>query len=244
MELHGKAALVTGGSVRLGRAIALGLARGGADVLITFHASAHEADATVAEMRGLGVRAAAVRCDQRREEEVRAAVQAALDAFGRLDVLVNSAAIFQRKPFGELNGADWDEHLETNLRGPFLFALHAAPALKADGGGKIINLADVAGARPWPNYLPYSVSKAGVIALTQGLAKALAPEVQVNAIAPGAILWPDDYTEEQRRAVLARVPLARAGSPDDVVNTILYLIEGSDYVTGALIPVDGGRMIE
>jgi NAD(P)-dependent dehydrogenase (short-subunit alcohol dehydrogenase family) len=244
MELRGKAALVTGGAVRLGRAIALGLARRGADVLITYHSSSREAEAAVEEMRSLGVRAAAARCDQRREAEVRAAVQAELAAFGRLDVLVNSAAIFPRRPLAELDAAAWDEALETNLRGPFLFALHAAPALKADGGGKIINLADVAGVRPWPNYLPYSVSKAGVIALTHGLAKALAPEVQVNAVAPGAILWPGDYPEEQRRAVLARVPLARAGSPADVVNTILYLIEASDYVTGALIPVDGGRLID
>jgi NAD(P)-dependent dehydrogenase (short-subunit alcohol dehydrogenase family) len=243
MELAGKAALVTGGAVRLGRAIALDLAERGADVAITYHRSAAAAAAVVAASQALGRRAVAFACDQRRDPEVRSVVDGTLAAFGRLDVLVNSAAIFRRTPLADLDEATWDELLDTNLKGPFLFARHAAAALRRDGGGKIVLLADIAGMRPWAGYLPYCVAKAGVIALTQGLARELAPEVQVNAIAPGAILWPPDYPEEARRAVLSRVPLGRPGDPADVVATVRYLLDGSDYVTGAVIPVDGGRLL-
>lgn len=243
MTLTGKAALVTGGAARLGRALALGLAGRGADVAITYRSSEHEAQTVLTELRKAGVRGAAVRCDQASEADVRAAVRWVVGEFRRLDVLVNSAAIFEKTPFESLDAAAWDRHLAINLRGPFLFALHAAPHLRADGGGKIVNLADIAGFRPWKGYLPYSISKAGAIALTQALARELAPDVQVNAIAPGAVLWPEEYTAEQREAALARVPLARSGSPDDVVATLLYLLEGSDYVTGTVIPVDGGRLL-
>ncbi len=243
MTLTGKAALVTGGAARLGRALALGLAGRGADVAITYRSSEHEAQTVLTELRKAGVRGAAVRCDQASEADVRAAVRWVVGEFRRLDVLVNSAAIFEKTPFESLDAAAWDRHLAINLRGPFLFALHAAPHLRADGGGKIVNLADIAGFRPWKGYLPYSISKAGAIALTQALARELAPDVQVNANAPGAVLWPEEYTAEQREAALARVPLARSGSPDDVVATLLYLLEGSDYVTGTVIPVDGGRLL-
>jgi len=242
MDLRGRAALVTGGAVRLGRAMAVALAGRGMDVAFTYHASDAAAVEVEIAIRAAGVRALVLRCDQREEEQVRGAVERTRGEFDRLDVLVNSAAIFHRIAWEDVDAAAWDETLNTNLRGPFLFARHATPALKASRG-KIVNLADIAGLRPWKEYLPYSVAKAGVIALTQGLAKALAPEVQVNAIAPGAVLWPDEFTEAQRRQLLARIPLARASSPDDVVNTLLYLLEGSDYVTGAVIPVDGGRIL-
>jgi pteridine reductase len=243
MDLRGKAVLVTGGAVRLGRAIALGLAGRGADVAITYHQSAAAAEETAATIRGLGRRTLAARCDQRCEEQVRGAVAALAHEWGRLDVLVNSAAVFRRHPFEALTAADWDDELATNLRGPFLFSLAAASTLRAEGGGKIVNIADIAGIRPWADYLPYSVSKAGLIALTQGLAKALAPDVQVNAVAPGAVLWPGDFSEEQRAALLEKIPLRRAGTPEDVVNTVLYLVEGTDYVTGQVLSVDGGRLL-
>ncbi|MBI3911125.1 MAG: SDR family oxidoreductase, partial [Armatimonadetes bacterium] len=198
---------------------------------------------TVAEMQALGRRALAVACDQRDAGEVAAAVAEVERHLGDVDVLVNNAAIFRRTPFPDLTEDDWDDHLATNLKGPFLFARAVAAGMRSRGRGKIVNLADVAAFRPWPDYLPYSVAKAGLIALTQGLARALAPEVQVNAVAPGAVLWPPDYPEEAKRQFLARVPLGHAGDPADVARVVRFLIEGSDYVTGAVIPVDGGRLL-
>lgn len=243
MDPRGKTALVTGGAVRLGRALAVGLARRGANVAITYHRSADAGAEVVGELRALGVRALAVRCDQRHEDQVQAALATTLREYGRLDILVNSAAVFHRTPFETLDAAAWDEHVDTNLRGPYLFALHAAEALREHGCGKIVNIADIAGFRAWVHHIPYSVSKAGLISLTQGLARALAPDVQVNAVAPGAVLWPEDYPEDLRQQLVDRIPLQRGGSPEDVVRTVLYLIEGSDFVTGAVVPVDGGRSL-
>src|SRR5205823_3537584 len=139
-----------------------------------------------------------------------------------VDALVNSAAIFRRAPFAEATLEDWDAHLEINLRGPWLFAKATAPGMRARGEGVIINLLDIAADRPLPGYLPYSVSKAGLAALTKGLARALAPEVRVNGIAPGAVLWPDDYTEEQKEPVREKIALRRAGSPEDVAAAVLF----------------------
>ena len=130
-----------------------------------------------------------------------------------------------------------------NLKGPFLCAQRVGQEMLARGGGKIVNIADVNAYRPWPSYIPYCVSKAGVIALTQGLARALAPTVQVNAVAPGAVLFPEEYTPEQRERTLAPIPMRRQGTPEDVARTVLFLIEGPDYITGATIPVDGGRLL-
>jgi NAD(P)-dependent dehydrogenase (short-subunit alcohol dehydrogenase family) len=222
--------------------MALALAERGADVAITYHSSADAAEEVGSAIRELGVRALLLRCDQRHEEEVRAAVDRVVGDLGGLDVLVNSASNFHRVSWDAIDAAAWDGTLSVNLRGPFLFARHATAALRARRG-KIVNIADVAGLRPWTDYLPYSVAKAGVIALTQGLAKALAPEVTVNAIAPGEVLWPDSFSSDQREKLLRRIPLGRSGSAEDVVRTLLYLLEGSDYVTGAIIPVDGGRLL-
>jgi len=235
---------VTGGAVRLGRELALGLAARGAAVAITYHSSSDAAAQTVAMIEKLGVEAIAISCDQRDEKHVLNAIRITLDRFGGLDVLVNSAAGFHRIPFDALDSAAWDRDLETDLRGPFLFALHSADALRAGSGGKIVNLVDIAGLRPWKHYLTYSVAKAGLVALTQCLARELAPEVQVNAIAPGVVLWPEAFTADQKEAALRRVPLHVAGSPADVVATMLYLIEGTDYVTGVVVPVDGGRLLD
>jgi NAD(P)-dependent dehydrogenase (short-subunit alcohol dehydrogenase family) len=235
--------LVTGGAVRVGRAIALALADRGADVAITYRSSAGPAEETVADLRRRGVRATSIRCDQRDPEQIRAAVREAEATLGPIDVLVNSASMFERTPLPEVTLEDWDAHLEVNLRGPWLFAQAVGPAMQARGGGVIINLLDIAAERPFPTYLPYSVSKAGLAALTKGLARALAPEVRVNGIAPGAVLWPEDYPEEKKEAYLVRTPLARAGTAEDVAAAAVFLIEGSDYVTGAILPVDGGRSL-
>jgi NAD(P)-dependent dehydrogenase (short-subunit alcohol dehydrogenase family) len=243
MELEGRTALVTGGAIRVGKAIALALAERGANVGITYRSSAGDAAATLGLLRGQGVEAHAARCDQRDPYQVESAVLDVEQALGPIDVLVNSAAIFNRTPFADATLEDWDSHLEINLRGPWLFAKAVGPSMKSRGGGAIVNIVDIAADRPFPGYIPYSVSKAGLVALTRGLARALAPEVRVNAIAPGTVLWPDEYPEDQKDAILERTPLRRVGSPEDIARTVLFLVEGSDFITGAVVPVDGGARL-
>jgi NAD(P)-dependent dehydrogenase (short-subunit alcohol dehydrogenase family) len=243
VELRDRVALVTGGAVRVGAAISRELAQHGARLAVLYHRSGAAAAALVQEIERAGGQALAVAGDTSRAEAVESAVQGVQERFGRIDVLVNSAAIFFETPFPDLSEDDWDRTLAVNLKGPFLCARAVAPGMLARGEGKIINIADIAGLRPWPRYVPYSVSKAGVIALTQGLARALAPHVQVNAIAPGPVLLPDEFTPEQREQALRHVPMGREGSAEDIARTVRFLIEGPDYITGTVIPVDGGRLL-
>jgi NAD(P)-dependent dehydrogenase (short-subunit alcohol dehydrogenase family) len=243
MELRGRVVLVTGAAVRVGREIARAVAARGADVVVHYRSSVEEAEGLAREIAGLGVRAVTVRADLERAAEVRRLVTDALAAMGRIDVLVNNAAIFPRTPLLEVTEEEWDRTLAVNLKAPFLCAQAIAPHMLERGSGKIVNLADVAAFRPWPNYLPYSISKAGIVTLTQTLARALAPAVQVNAVAPGAILFPDDWDAERRERLLAQIPMKRTGEPADIARTVLFLLEGSDYITGAVIPVDGGRLL-
>jgi pteridine reductase len=240
MNLEGRTVLVTGGAIRVGKAIAVALAARRANVAITYLSSEDQAEQTVRELQAAGIRASAFRCDQRDPAQVEAAVQETESVLGPLDVLVNSAAIFRRTPFDTATLEDWDAHLEINLRGPWLFSRAVAPAMRARGGGVILNIVDVAAERPFPGYLPYSVSKAGLVALTKGLARLLAPEVRVNGIAPGTVLWPEDYPDEQKNHVIDKTPLKRTGSPEDIASTAVFLIEGTDFITGAILPVDGG----
>lgn len=163
-------------------------------------------------------------------------------AFGRLDILVNSASVFSPGTADDATPDHWDAQMDTNAKAPFFLAQHAARLMRRHGSGKIINIADVAGEAIWPGYLPYSVSKAALIAVNHGLAKAYAPDIQVNAIAPGPVLFPEHYSEEQKRSAIERTLLKRAGSPQDIVNAVVFLIE-NDYITGEMIHVDGGRHI-
>lgn len=240
MLLKAKTILVTGAAKRIGREIALALARRGAHIVVHYHTSAADARRVVAEIKSLGVDALAVRADQSNPRQVRAAVARACRQFGALDGLIASAAVFRRTPFEKLTEADWDLHLDANLKGPFLFALEAARRMKR---GKMIFFADWAAMRPYRNYLPYLVSKAGIICLTKALAKELAPNVQVNAIAPGPVLLPADFPAAERRKVIESTLLKRLGSPQDIVNSVLFLLEGSDFITGHVLVVDGGRLI-
>ncbi len=240
MTLRGRIVLVTGGAKRLGRALALGMARRGAHVIITYRTSAPEARRVVAELTRLGSRALAVRADLSRAADVRALMDRIRRRYDRLDVLINSAANFERSPFRRLTERHWDAALDTNLKGSFLCALYGSRLMRR---GKMLNIADWAGVRPYRGYLPYCVSKAGVIGLTKALAKELAPRVQVVAIAPGPILPPERMTPAERRRVVRRVPLRRWGSPDDIVATALFLIEGTDFMTGSVVFVDGGQLI-
>jgi NAD(P)-dependent dehydrogenase (short-subunit alcohol dehydrogenase family) len=242
MELEGKVALVTGGAKRLGRSLALALAERGAEVVVHYHASEREAHEVLAQLKRLGGKPIAVSGDVSRAVDIERIVDAAMQAFGRIEILVNSAAVFSRTPFATLGEADWDRILGVNLKGPFLLSRCVGEIMLRQGQGKILNLADIGGMKIWAEYLPYSVSKAGLIALTRGLAKALAPAVQVNAIAPGVVLLPEGTPAEERDRAIRRIPLARLGSPEDVVRAALYLLE-NDFVTGEVLSVDGGQRL-
>lgn len=243
VTLQGKVALVTGGARRVGRTIALALAKRGAHVAITYRTSAAEARQTTRDIERLAVRAVAIRADVSRAADVKRLIAQTVKQLGGLDVLVNNAAVFFKTPWKALTERDWDRTLDANLKGPFLCTLAAGRVMQRHGGGKIINIADWAGIKPYNDYLPYCVSKAGVIALTKAAAKALAPTVQVVAIGPGPVALPEDLTAAERARILKHVPLKRLGSPQDIANTVVFLVEGTDYMTGSMVLVDGGQLI-
>jgi len=240
MELQGKVALVTGSARRLGQAIALGLARSGVNIALHYHTSSGAAAATAAELRDLGVEVAQVQGDLAEVAQVERVVDRAAAAWGRLDILVNNAAVLLRTPVGTVTEQQWDTLLNTNLRGPFFCAQQAASLMKQTGGGAIVNFTDTGVAIAWPGYVPYLISKAGVEMMTYGLAKALAPEVRVNAIAPGPALLEDGHTAADRDIFRQRTLLKRLGGADSIVEAALYLLR-ADFVTGVVLPVDGGQ---
>jgi pteridine reductase len=240
MELRGKVALVTGAGRRLGRAMAQALAGRGMSLAIHHHASAEGAEELRQEIVRAGGRAACFSADLADAAAARGLPERVVAQWGRLDVLVNSAAIMRRLRLEETTPEDWDAIHHLNLRAVFFCTQGAAPALKASRG-KVVNLADLAGLEPWPGFAAHSISKAGVVMLTKVLALSLAPEVTVNAIAPGAVLVPEDYPPEERDRLARSTPLQRLGNPSDVVNALLYLLEGGDFVTGETLVVDGGR---
>lgn len=240
MNPQGKTALVTGGAVRVGRALTLALARSGANVVVHYNSSAGPAEETAAAARALGVEALIVQADLGDPEAIAGLVRAVEATFGGVDILVNSASPFVRKQLHETTLADWHFVLGALLDGPFLLAQAFAPGMAARGAGLIVNILDQAAFGPFPAYLAHSVGKHGLLGLTRNLAVALAPSVRVNAIAPGPVLPPPDYTPEQNDRIAAKTLLQRWGSPDDVVRALLYLID-ADYVTGDVLFVDGGE---
>lgn len=238
-RLNGQVALVTGGAVRLGRAISLALAREGCHVAINYLRSKSAAAATVREIRALGVDAAPFRADLAKPKEAKQLIAGTVRRFGRLDLLVNNAGIFFRTPLAEITPAQWDHLLEVNLRGPFLCS-QAAATVMGKTGGRIINIGDVAAVRAWPSYIPYCVSKAGLLMLTKALALALAPSIQVNCVAPGAVLPPEEFPPRLRRRLKREVPMGREGDPDDVAAAVLFFATAPAYITGQVLFVDGG----
>jgi NAD(P)-dependent dehydrogenase (short-subunit alcohol dehydrogenase family) len=238
-ELAGKVALVTGGAVRVGLEIARALADAGADVAVGYLRSGPAARAAARELQARGVRAIAVRADVGRPREARALVDATVKRLGRLDILVNNAALFFRTPLGSTTPAQFDRLLAVNLRAPF-FCSQAAARAMGRRGGRIINIADVGAVRAWPGYVPYGVSKAGVVMLTRGLAAALAPRIQVNAVAPGVVLLPEGFPRKAGRRLAARIPMGRHGRPADVAEAVRFFASCSDYITGQVLFVDGG----
>jgi pteridine reductase len=238
METAGRVALVTGGARRVGRAISLALAQAGADVVVNYNGSADEARITVGEIEALGRRAIAVQADVSSRTDIGRLVDRAEQEFGRLDILVNSASLFERTPFNRISEEEWDRVLAVNLKGPFLLSQKAAPLLARDGGA-IINIIDLSALQPWPSFAHHAVSKAGLLHLTRVMARALAPDIRVNSIAPGTVLPPENAEGEdgsERRVI------RRPGDPEDVVSALLYLVR-SDFVTGENLVVDGGRML-
>jgi len=242
MNSQSKVALVTGAAKRLGKTVALALAEKGYHLVVHFYQSKETVQETAREIIARGREALTVYGDITKEKDVEEMVRQALERFGRIDVLVNNAAVFFRTPFDTLDEKTWDQFMDINLKGTFLCAHKIGLAMREHGGGKIINLADVAGLHPWVDYLPYSVAKAGVITLTQALAKALAPSVQVNAIVPGPVLFQDNTSKEEKRREISRTLLKRAGTPEDIARTVVFLVE-SDFITGAVLSVDGGRAL-
>jgi pteridine reductase len=242
MNINGKVALITGSAKRLGLAIASELAGRGARIAIHYRSSNEEAQAALKSIRALGGDAAVFQADLRDPEAIGEMFTRIKEVFDGIDILVNNASEFAPATADQTTPVQWDSQMDSNAKGPFFVAQEAARMMRASGQGKIINLADVAGELIWPSHLPYSVSKAALIALNRGLAKAYAPHIQVNAIAPGPILFPAYYSDEQKKSAIERTLLKRAGNPQDIVNAVVFLIE-NDYITGELIHVDGGRHI-
>jgi 3-oxoacyl-[acyl-carrier protein] reductase/pteridine reductase len=240
-SLAGKVALVTGAGKRIGRSVALRLASEGADVIVNYHSSKSEADEVVEQIAAMGRRALAVPADVSKQAEVQTMFEAVGKEFGRLDILVNNVGMFFAAKFEELTVEQWDRILDTNLKSQFLCSQAAAPLLRRGGQGRIVNFASLGGLLAWPAYTHYCVSKAGVIMLTRCLARALAPEITVNAIAPGTISFPNDAPEIAEDFIL-RAPLKRTGTPKDIEDAVVFLTE-SAFVTGQVIVVDGGRSL-
>lgn len=236
--LKGKSAIVTGGARRIGREIALALARAGADVTLTFHTSRTDAGFTVQALEALGSHAQALHCDVRSEASVRQMAGAALAFHGQLDILVNNAAVFESSPLDRISLEDWDKVFETNARGPFLVAREAIGALRATGG-RIVNIGSLGGLRAWAGHAHYCASKAALHMLTQAMAKAFAPQVSVNCVAPGWIEL-DGSSEKEAAHFAAMTPLRRNGTAEDIAEAVLYFATSSGFITGQILAVDGG----
>jgi pteridine reductase len=239
-NLQKRVALVTGAGKRLGRAVALRLAGDGCDVVVHYRSSEAEARAVVGEIEKLGRRGVAIAADLRSVPEIRKLFHETSQRFGRLDVLVNSAATFIGSPFMTTTEQEWHASLDSNLQAPFFCAQAAAPMLR-NAHGVIVNFADIGGIQGWPGFIPHSISKAGVIMLTRALAKELAPEVRVNAIAPGTITMPGDPPEWERDFI-ERAPLKRTGTPADITDAVLFLVHAK-FITGHTLLLDGGRVL-
>lgn len=241
MNLGGKSAIVTGGAVRIGRAIALALAREGVNVCIHFGSSEKEAIKTQWEIQCLGVLATIVQADLASDEHAaRIVVDHAAGMFGGIDILVNSAAIFEPGSLAVTTEHGFDRHVAINLRAPLFLSKMFVEYVEPGRKGHIINIADWRATHPVPGHLAYTLSKAGIVTLTKILAQELAPQIQVNAIAPGAILPPPDKDDAHLQRIADQIPLKRSGSPDDITDAVLFLLR-SDFITGEVLHVTGGE---
>jgi len=243
--VEGKVVLITGGAKRVGAAICRRLHSAGANLMLHYRASAGEARLLQAELNHVRSESVAlIQADLLDLNKLPAMIDQTLQTFSRLDALVNNASSFFSTPVGEITGEAWDDLIGTNLRAPLFLAQAAAPALKRTQGA-IVNITDIHAERPLKNFVVYSVAKAGLVAVTRSLARELAPEVRVNAIAPGPILWPDDtsFDELSRQRIVSHTPLKREGEPNDIAKAVYFLLAEAPYVTGETLRVDGGRHV-
>lgn len=239
--LAGRVALVTGAGHRVGRALALALGGRGMRVVVHFNRSAAGAEETARLIRAAGGEASLLQADLADLPAAERLIDDTVALHGALDLLVNSAAMMVRTPVGETTMQQWDAMFALNLRAPYFLSQRAAPALRA-ARGCIVNIADLAAFETWPAYVPHGITKAAVVQMTRGLAHVLAPDVRVNAIAPGVVLLPEGWTEADAERLRGTTPLARLGAPDDVAQAMLYLVD-AEFVTGEVIVVDGGRHV-
>jgi pteridine reductase len=243
--VEGKIVLITGGAKRVGAAICRRLHAAGARLMLHYRESAGEARLLQAELNHARADSVAlIQADLLDLQKLPAIVEQTLSTYGRLDALVNNASSFFQTQVGDISASDWEDLVGTNVRAPLFLAQAAAPALRKSQGA-IVNITDIHAERPLKNYVVYSVAKAGLVGLTRSLARELAPEVRVNAVAPGPILWPDDdsFDELSRQRIISHTPLRREGSPDDIAKAVHFLLADATYVTGETINVDGGRHI-
>ncbi len=242
MDINGKTVLITGGK-RVGRSVARLLAAKGAHLVITYNRSREDAEETVREAEEAGVKARAVQADLTNANDVKKVVDGAVTSFGGIDALVHMASTFRRIEFKDITERDWEEEIANNLKAAFLCGKAVGDIMLRAGRGKMIFVTDWAVHRPYRHYLPYLVAKGGVHTLALALAKELAPAVQVNTIAPGPVLLPDDFPEDVKAREIAKTLLKREGSPDDVAKAVLFLIKDADFTTGSCIFVDGGKLM-
>ena len=253
MELPGTVALVTGGAKRVGRAIVLELARAGCHVAIHHRRAppkagraSPDADRLAEEVAALGSRAVIVVGEMTEPADWPRMIDHTLEGFGRLDILINNASIFLTERPDSLDGFDaeqWERLLRANLVAPMGLSHFAREHLAAHGNGCVVNLCDISALRPWPDHLAYCASKAALECLTKGLALAMAPTVRVNGVAPGIAVFPAAYSEELRHQLIDKVPLRRTGTPEEVAGVVRFLVESGEYITGQIIPIDGGRSL-
>ena len=243
MDLENKNVLISGGVVRVGRAITLNLLSAGATVFCHYNSSEKEAASLQKQTENGPGKLHLIKGDLSSVAFAESLVDRVIKKSGRMDVLINNAAVFFKTPLGHVTEQDWDKLFQLNLKAPFFCAQKAGLHMKSHGGGKIINIGDPSGLNPWPSFIPYGLTKSGIISMTKGLAKALAPEVQVNCINPGPVMFPDHYSQEDQDRALRNTLLQKEGSPEDIARTVRFILEGSDYITGAIINVDGGRSI-
>ena len=243
-DISGQTALITGGARRIGAEIARALHRAGMNVCLHYRASAREAKALAAEFNAARANSATpLQADLLQTPALPGLIEACLERHSRLDLLINNASAFYPTPVGEIREADYDTLLGSNLKAPLFLSQAAADSLRRQQGS-IINLIDIHALRPMKQHTVYNIAKAGLLALTKSLARELAPEVRVNGIAPGAILWPDDdHNTARQQRILSRVALKRPGHPADIAAAALYLFRDAAYVTGHVLPVDGGRLL-
>ena len=242
MDLKNRTVLVTGAGVRLGQAIAVSLGQQGMKVALHYHQSMEGAKETLDLMGGDIKQHGCFQADLRQVSKIELLIQHIEEKLGQIDVLINNAADFFPTPLGEVSESEWDHLISLNLKAPFFLSQLVGTSMLKQGQGKIVNIVDVAAERPWPQFLPYCASKAGLVSLTKGFAKALAPAVQVNAVAPGTMLPPPQISSFSQDLAIERSLLKKMGHPDDIARAVTYFLE-NDFVTGTVLPVDGGRML-